>query len=64
MNGKGYPRYFFSQVSDDIRSLFCEAYRMVGVECRLNRWNSVSIARGPERCDPRLVHRAEVVTPR
>ncbi len=47
VNGKGYPRYFFSQVSDDIRSLFCEAYRMVGVEYRLNRWNSVSIARAP-----------------
>jgi hypothetical protein len=47
VNGKPYPRYFFSQVSDDIRRLFCEACRMVGVEYTWNRWNSVSIARAP-----------------
>jgi hypothetical protein len=47
VNGKGYPRYFFSQVSDDIRNLFCETCDRLGVQWRLNRWNSVSIARAP-----------------
>jgi hypothetical protein len=47
VNGKAYPRYFFNQVSDDIRNLFCAACRMIGVEYRLNRWDSVSIARAP-----------------
>ena len=47
VNGKDYPRYFFSQVSDDIRSLFCETCDLLGVQWRLNRWNSVSIARAP-----------------
>jgi hypothetical protein len=45
VNGGEYPRYFFSQVSDDIRALFCGACRHVGIEYRHNRWNSVSIAR-------------------
>lgn len=45
VNGKGYPRYFFNQVSDDIRRLFCEACRMIGVQYTWNRWDSVSIAR-------------------
>ncbi len=47
VNGKGYPRYFFTQVSDDIRNLFCETCDLLGVQWRLNRWNSVSIARAP-----------------
>jgi hypothetical protein len=40
-----YPRYLFSQVSEDIRALFCAACDRLGIEYRLNRWNSVSIAR-------------------
>lgn len=40
-----YPRYFFSNVSDDIRSIFCDACDAVGVEWRQNRWNSISVAR-------------------
>jgi hypothetical protein len=47
VNGKAYPRYFFNQVSDDIRNLFCETCDLLGVQWRLNRWNSVSIARAP-----------------
>ncbi len=47
VNGKPYPRYFFSQVSDDIRRIFCEACRMIGVQYTWNRWDSVSIARAP-----------------
>jgi hypothetical protein len=45
VNGTEYPRYFFSQVSDDIRRLFCGACWQVGIEYKRNRWNSVSIAR-------------------
>jgi hypothetical protein len=45
VNGKDYPRYLFSQVSDDIRRLFCEACERLGIEYKRNRWNEVSIAR-------------------
>lgn len=40
-----YPRYQFSNRSDDIRNLFCEYCDRVGVEWRrMNRWN-ISVAR-------------------
>lgn len=45
VDGKDYPRYFFTQVSDDIRRLFCAALRRVGVEYTWNNWKTVSIAR-------------------
>lgn len=45
VNGKDYPRYLFSQVSDDIRSLYCEACDRLGIEYSYNRWNEVSVAR-------------------
>ena len=45
VNGKGYPRYFFTQVSDDIRRLFCTTCRRVGVEYTWSNWKTVSIAR-------------------
>jgi hypothetical protein len=47
VNGKDYPRYFFTQVSDDIRRIFCEACRRVGVAYTWNNWKTVSIARAP-----------------
>src|SRR5439155_4257862 len=31
VNGKDYPRYFFSQVSTDIRELFCQTCRQLGI---------------------------------
>jgi hypothetical protein len=40
-----YPRYQFSNRSDDIRGLFCEYCDLVGVEWRrMNRW-TISVAR-------------------
>lgn len=40
-----YPRYQFSNRSDDIRALFCEYCDKLGVEWRrMNRWN-ISVAR-------------------
>jgi hypothetical protein len=45
VNGKGYPRYQFSNRSDDIRDIFCLACDLYGVAWRrMNQWN-ISIAR-------------------
>jgi hypothetical protein len=40
-----YPRYFFSNRSDDIRDLFMSTCASIGVEARLNNWFSVSVAK-------------------
>jgi LAGLIDADG-like domain len=45
VNGKDYPRYFFDQVSNEIRRLFCEACDRLGIEYTWSRWKTVSIAR-------------------
>jgi hypothetical protein len=40
-----YPRYQFTNRSDDIRKIFCDACDLLGVEWRvMNRWN-ISVAR-------------------
>ena len=40
-----YPRYTFSNRSDDIRGIFCDTCDLIGVEWRvMNRWN-ISVAR-------------------
>lgn len=40
-----YPRYNFSNRSDDIRGIFCDACDVLGIEWRvMNRWN-ISVAR-------------------
>jgi hypothetical protein len=40
-----YPRYLFSNRSDDIRRIFCDACDQLGIEWRvMNRWN-ISVAR-------------------
>ena len=45
VNGTAYPRYHFSNRSDDIRAIFAEACRRLGIACRSNnRWN-LSVAR-------------------
>src|SRR5205823_14631017 len=45
VNGKEYPRYFFSQVSDDIRLLFTETCKQLGIAYTRSNWKTVSIAR-------------------
>jgi hypothetical protein len=40
-----YPRYFFSNVSDDIRGIFTDALDRLGIAWKQNRWNSISVAR-------------------
>jgi hypothetical protein len=40
-----YPRYLFSNRSDDIRAIFCEHLDLLGIPWRrMNRWN-ISVAR-------------------
>jgi hypothetical protein len=40
-----YPRYFFSNVSEDILRICGEVLTDLGVEWKKNRWNSISIAK-------------------
>lgn len=40
-----YPRYFFSNVSDDIRGIYTDALDQLGIEWKQNRWNSISVAK-------------------
>ncbi len=47
VNGKDYPRYFFSQVSTDIQAIFCAACDRLGIEHRRSKWNTISVARAP-----------------
>ena len=45
VNGRNYPRYFFTNLSADIRGLFIEACSMVGVDCRPAGTRNISVAR-------------------
>ena len=47
VNGKDYTRYFFSQVSDDIRRIFCRSLTQLGIHYTWNDRKNVSIARRP-----------------
>jgi hypothetical protein len=47
VNGKAYPRYHFTQVSDDIRRLFCRSLRQLGIDYTWNDARNVSVARRP-----------------
>ncbi|MBV9486804.1 MAG: hypothetical protein JO246_12185 [Frankiaceae bacterium] len=40
-----YPRYFFSNVSDDIRGIFTDALDLLDIDWKQNRWNSISVAK-------------------
>jgi hypothetical protein len=40
-----YTRYFFTNVSSDIRDLYCWALDMVGVEWRCSNWRNISVAK-------------------
>lgn len=45
VKGKGYPRYFFTNNSPQIRAIFCEACDRYGVAWRSMNWKTVSVAR-------------------
>jgi hypothetical protein len=40
-----YPRYFFSNVSADIRNIFTDALDLLEIAWTANNWNSISVAR-------------------
>ena len=40
-----YPRYNFSNRSDDIRKIFCDACDLLGIEWRVMNWWDISVAR-------------------
>jgi hypothetical protein len=39
-----YPRYFFTNVSTDIRDLFCEHCELVGVHWTQSNWKNISVS--------------------
>ncbi len=39
-----YPRYFFSNLSPDIRGLFCEACKRLGIRWTLSNPRNVSVS--------------------
>ena len=45
VKGFGYPRYFFSNRSDDIRAIFVRACALIGVESRPSNRYTISVAR-------------------
>jgi hypothetical protein len=40
-----YPRYFFSNMSDDIQRIFTDALDQLGIAWKQNRFNSISVAK-------------------
>jgi hypothetical protein len=48
VNGKGYPRYLFTNESKDIRDLFCWACDLFLVRWRKSKRNTISVARAPD----------------
>jgi hypothetical protein len=48
VNGKAYPRYFFTNNSDDIRAIFGKACRQLGIAWRQSNWKTISIARAKD----------------
>ncbi len=45
VKGKSYPRYSFSNNSEDIKRMFCRACDLLGVRWTTPKWNVISIAR-------------------
>jgi len=43
--GHEYVRYFFDQVSNDIRQIFCRTCNRLGIQYKQSRWKTISIAR-------------------
>jgi hypothetical protein len=44
-NRYAYPRYTFTNASDDIRQIFCDACDAIGVEWRRMNARNISVAR-------------------
>lgn len=39
-----YPRYFFTNYSDDIRDLFCQSCDQLGIRWSQSNWRNISIS--------------------
>lgn len=48
VNATDYPRYQFTNNSEDIRGIFCQACDRFGVSWKQMKWNVISIARAPD----------------
>ena len=48
VNGKAYWRYQFTNNSDDIRRICCDALDIRGIRWRRMNWNTISVARRPD----------------
>ncbi|MDP8959980.1 MAG: helix-turn-helix domain-containing protein [Actinomycetota bacterium] len=48
VNGTGYPRYYFTNASEDIRRIFCNACDRYGVAWRQMNQRNISVARAPD----------------
>lgn len=48
VGGKVYPRYQFTNNSEDLRAIFCEACDIYGVAWRQSNWRTISISRRPD----------------
>ena len=57
-----YPRWFFSNRSDDIRGLFCEYCERLGIRWTQSNPRNISVSHRNERGAARLVRAGEVVS--
>ena len=57
-----YPRYFFSNLSEDIRRIFCEHCELLGIRWTQSNPRNISISHRKSRRADGRVHRAEVVS--
>ncbi len=48
VKGKDYPRYYFTNNSPYIRTIFCEACDKYGVAWRPTNWKTISVAKRPD----------------
>ena len=48
VNGTDYPRYLFTNNSEDIRGIFCRACDLLAVAWRQSNWKTISVARAPD----------------
>lgn len=48
VNGKSYPRYQFSNVSTDIKGIFCRVCDRLGIHYTRPYWKTVAISRRPD----------------
>jgi len=48
VKGREYPRYQFTNYSDDIRQIFCDTCDLLGIEWKQSNWRTISVSRRAE----------------